>query len=197
MDTLTTRDRGMTTKIVETPPNENIMVHAERIVARPASMTEYVWGALRLGMGWIFFWAFLDKIFGLGYATTSEGAWINGGSPTNGFLEFATKGPFVDIYEGMAGNMAIDWLFMIGLLVIGLPLILGIGVRLAALTGVAMLAFMYTAGFILPEHNPILDEHIIYAIIMIGLIVGHGGYRLGFGRWWANTRLVRRYPVLE
>jgi len=192
-----TRDKGTTPKIVENPLDENIMVHAERITTRSAPLTEYVWGALRLGMGWIFFWAFLDKIFGLGYATTPDGAWINGGSPTSGFLDFGTKGPFVDIYQGMAGNAAIDWLFMTGLLVIGLPLILGIGVRVAALTGVAMLGLMYTAGFILPENNPVLDEHIIYAIIMIGLMVGHGGYRLGFGSWWANTRLVRRYPVLE
>lgn len=197
MVTLTTRKSEARAEVAPTPPKPGVLIHAEEIASRPAAITGHVWGALRLGMGWIFFWAFLDKVFGLGYSTASEGAWIDGGSPTNGFLSFATKGPFADIYKGMAGNVAVDWLFMIGLLVIGLPLLLGIGVRLAAITGVAMLLFMFTAGFILPEHNPILDEHIIYAMIMVGLIAGHGGYRLGLGRWWANTKLVRRFSILE
>ena len=65
------------------------------------------WGLLRIAMGWIFLWAFLDKCFGLGFATGrdpetgaidfgSADAWINGGSPTEGFLSFGlhTKEPF-------------------------------------------------------------------------------------------------------
>lgn len=150
-----------------------------------------------MGMGWIFLWAFVDKLFGLGYATASEGAWINGGSPTFGFLNFATKGPFAELYQGMAGNVVVDWLFMLGLLAIGLPLMLGIGVRLAAATGVLMLGLMYSAGSMLPEHNPFLDDHIIYAVIMVGLIVVGGGTHLGLGNMWAKTRLVRKYPILE
>ena len=34
-----------------------------RMVAR------YAWFAARIGMGFIFLWAFVDKLFGLGYAT--------------------------------------------------------------------------------------------------------------------------------
>ena len=60
-----------------------------------------------------------------------------------------------------------------------------------------MLALMYTAGFILPEHNPFLEEHIIYAVIMAGLILARSGRPLGLGGLWANTKLVRRYPILE
>lgn len=41
---------------------------------------------LRLSIGFVFLWAFLDKLFGLGYATPGARAWINGGSPTKGFL---------------------------------------------------------------------------------------------------------------
>ena len=40
----------------------------------------------RVLLGFEFLWAFLDKTFGLGYATPSARAWINGGSPTKGFL---------------------------------------------------------------------------------------------------------------
>ena len=44
--------------------------------------------ALRLVMGFIFLWAFFDKVFGLGFATTTDKAWIYGMSPTTGFLSF-------------------------------------------------------------------------------------------------------------
>lgn len=50
---------------------------------------KYIWGLLRLGMGWIFFWAFIDKVFGLGFATATGKGWIDGVSPTFGFLKFA------------------------------------------------------------------------------------------------------------
>ena len=158
--------------------------------------TGYIWAILRFGMGWIFLWAFLDKLFGLGFATEAGKGWIDGGSPTFGFLNFAAKGPLEGYYHGLAGNAVVDWLFMLGLLVIGLPLILGIGVRIAASIGVVMLLLMYSA-LVLPENNPVLDDHIIYAVIMLGLAIVNPGYHLGLGRWWGKTRLVKKFPVLE
>ena len=41
---------------------------------------------LRIATGFIFLWAFLDKLFGLGYSTASAKSWIHGGSPTKGYL---------------------------------------------------------------------------------------------------------------
>ena len=35
--------------------------------------------ALRIATGLVFLWAFLDKLLGLGYATPTDRAWINGG----------------------------------------------------------------------------------------------------------------------
>ncbi len=74
-------------------------VHPELL--RPESTStrvfRYVAAALRLSIGWVFLWAFLDKLLALGFATGRDGetgvvdrfgdaAWINGGSPTRGFL---------------------------------------------------------------------------------------------------------------
>lgn len=120
-----------------------------------------------------------------------------GGSPTYGFLNFGVKGPFAEFYNGIVGMMVVDWMFMLGLLAIGVTLLLGVGVRLGAYIGVLMLLLIYTAGFILPEHNPILDEHIVYAIIMLALAAAGAGRYLGLGKVWARTRLVRRFPILE
>ena len=54
----------------------------------------YLLAGIRLALGWIFLWAFLDKAFGLGHDTTAAKSWVNGGSPTKGFLGSATTGPF-------------------------------------------------------------------------------------------------------
>jgi len=158
---------------------------------------KYIWGLLRLGMGWIFFWAFIDKVFGLGFATAAGKGWIDGVSPTFGFLKFATRGPFAEFYQGMAGNPIVDWLFMMGCLGVGLAFILGIGMRIAAYSGMLMYILIYTAGFMPPVHNPFLDEHIMFPVLMIGLMKIRAGQWLGFGRWWSNTGLVRKISILE
>ena len=120
---------------------------------------------LRLAMGFIFLWAFLDKVFGLGFATASKQAWINGGSPTSGFLTFAAKGPFANIFHALAGVAVVDWLFMLGLLFIGLTLLFNKYVKWGCLTGSLMLLLMYLA-LLFPANNPIIDDHIIYILVL-------------------------------
>lgn len=123
---------------------------------------------LRVLMGFTFLWAFLDKTFGLGFATKPEAAWLHGGSPTTGFLTYAVKGPFAQFFTSLAGVTVIDWIFMLGLLGIGLSLILNRYVKWGALCGIVMLVLMYLA-LLWPENNPLIDEHIIYAV-MLGYI---------------------------
>ncbi len=120
---------------------------------------------LRLAMGFIFLWAFFDKVFGLGFATTSEQAWINGGSPTSGFLTFAAKGPFANIFHALAGVAVVDWLFMLGLLFIGLTLLFNKYVKWGCLAGSLMLVLMYLA-LLFPANNPMIDDHIIYILVL-------------------------------
>ena len=161
------------------------------------SKEQIVWIFLRLSMGFIFFWAFLDKLFGLGRATAPDKSWLAGGSPTAGFLQNAVTGPFADFYHKLAGNPVVDWLFMLGLLFVGLALISGIGVKIAGYSGALIFLLMYTAGFIPPKNNPFLDEHIIYIIIMIGIAITESGQTLGLGKWWASIRFIKRHQFLK
>ncbi len=160
----------------------------------PPSTARYLWAVTRLCLGWTFLWPFLDKTFGLGNETLWSRAWINGGSPTNGFLSGAT-GPFAGIYQSFAGAGWADWGFMLGLLCIGVALLLGIGMRIAAISGAVLLVLMWTAS-LPPDNNPFMDDHIIYAIVLLGLAVVGAGNTLGLGRKWTNTSLVRRHPWL-
>ncbi len=120
---------------------------------------------LRLVMGFIFLWAFLDKTFGLGFATTSAKAWIHGGSPTAGFLSFGVKGPFAAFFHSLANVAVVDWLFMAGLLFVGLTLIFNRYVKWGCIAGALMMIAMYLA-LLLPENNPVIDEHIVYALVL-------------------------------
>ena len=160
------------------------------------SRTDFIWGPLRVLLGWTFLWGFLDKMFGLGYATPSNGAWINGGSPTAGYLKYAAGGIFKDIYNSISGNSAVDWMFMLALLALGIALILGIGMRLAAYGGTLFLLMLWSSN-VPPTNNPLTDEHIIYIFAIWGLYLVKAGHIFGLGDRWVKTGLVKRFPFLE
>ena len=157
---------------------------------------------MRVVVGFEFLWAFLDKTFGFGYATPAAKAWINGGSPTKGFLSNVAVGPFEATFHAWAGAAWADWTFMLGLLGIGLALIFGIGLRIAAVSGTLMMLGMWAAEWPLAKFtsagepsmstNPIVDYHIIYALALIALAVTYAGHRWGLGRWWACLPFVQR-----
>jgi thiosulfate dehydrogenase [quinone] large subunit len=167
----------------------------------------YVTAATRVALGWIFLWAFLDKLLALGFATGRDAetgavdrfgpaAWINDGSPTLGFLKFGTKGPLADFYQSFAGASWANWLFMIGLAGIGLALVLGIGMRIATVSGVLMLVMMWSAA-LWPDNNPFLDDHLVYALVLVMLLLANAGKTFGLGRAWERLHLVQKYPVLK
>jgi thiosulfate dehydrogenase [quinone] large subunit len=152
-------------------------------------------GVTRILVGWVFLWAFIDKLFGLGYATPSAQSWLNGGSPTKGFLAHATTGPFASFYHSIAGQAWADWLFMAGLLGIGTALILGIGMRIATISGIALYLLMWTV-VLPPATNPVVDDHILGAAIVTVLGLAAAGNVLGLGRIWRQTPLVQKFPWL-
>jgi thiosulfate dehydrogenase [quinone] large subunit len=158
------------------------------------TMARYLWALTRLGLGWTFLWPFLDKLFGLGHQTTSAHAWINGGSPSKGFLSGAI-GPFAGIYQAIAGAGWVNWMFMIGLLGIAVALLFGIGMRIAAVSGAVLLVLMWSAS-LPPQDDVFMDNHLIYTLVLLGLAVVGAGNTLGLGRWWTQTSLVCRFPWL-
>jgi thiosulfate dehydrogenase [quinone] large subunit len=165
-------------------------------LSRSSKLGQVLGGLTRISLGWVFLWAFLDKAFGLGYATTSKDAWIDGGSPTFGFLSFGAAGPFKGAYHSIAGDAWADWLFMIGLLSIGIALILGVFMNIAAAAGALLLLLMWTA-VLPPENNPVMDDHIVYALTL-GLLACLGAGRwLGLGHMWERTPLVQKSALLR
>jgi thiosulfate dehydrogenase [quinone] large subunit len=159
-----------------------------------------------IAVGWLFVWPFFDKLFGLGYATPSSNAWIHGGSPTKGFLAGVNIGPLQGFFHSLAGQAWADWLSMAGLLGIGIALILGVGLRIAAVTGTVLVVMMWFASWPLARFaghtptqstNPFFDDHLLFALTFIVFVIGNAGDTWGLGRWWASLPLVQRNPWLR
>ena len=179
-----------------TDPTANLSAPTRRVLA-----------ALRIAFGFTFLWAFLDKMLALGFSTgrSEDGstvdrfgpaAWINGSSPTEGFLKFGADGPFKGFYNSIGGTPLADWGFMIGLLCIGLALTFGVGMRVAATAGAVMYLLMFTVA-LPPANNPLIDEHILGALTLVALGLLNAGSTWGLGHWWSRTELVESHPVLR
>lgn len=156
---------------------------------------------LRIGLGFVFLWAFLDKTFGLGFSTAPAKAWIRGGSPTDGFLAHVDRGPFVGLSHAMAGAWWVNILFMLGMLAVGVALMAGIAMWPAAVAGALLVLMMWSAEF--PpamttttgdpsgSTNPFVDYHIIYALGVLALAATSAGLTWGFGNQWNKLPFIR------
>jgi len=86
---------------------------------------EYLLGLLRIFFGFEFLWAFLDRFFGLGIATSPENSFLAGAPQTEGYLTFVTNpnSPFAFIFNGpdallLQFGILVDIAYM-GMLLVG------------------------------------------------------------------------------
>lgn len=166
----------------------------------------------RIALGFVFLWAFLDKLIGLGFSTCRtvaedgtfsidamcDKAWLNGGHVTEGYLVYGgnVNSPFHDFFVNLGADRWTDWPFMLGLAGVGIALMLGIGTRIGAWAGSAMLLFMYLTQMF-PSTNPILDEHIVYILAIIAIVALElSRQTVGLGSWWRKLPIVKKNPWL-
>lgn len=148
---------------------------------------------MRILIGWTFMWPFFDKLFGLGYGTEAARSVVEGGAPAQGYMINATSGPFKEVFVWMAetfGSLA-DFLFMFGLFGIGLAMLTGAGLKIAAWGGALLMAFMYLAALPIGQANmgftnPITDSHWIEAFVLLVCAYSLSGDTWGLGRWWGE-----------
>lgn len=162
---------------------------------------------LRILLGWSFLWAFFDKLFGLGFGTCRaadsssidffcKASMIKGGSPTYGFLEFATKGSHTGgLFSWMASSSPnsiglADALFMLALLLLGVALMTGVGVRTAGVGGALLMFFMFLAADVWPENNPVNSSHIIEMVALLG-VASMGAHKLSL-----RDKVIKIFPFV-
>jgi thiosulfate dehydrogenase [quinone] large subunit len=85
---------------------------------------------------------------------------------------------------------------MLGLLGIGVALTLGITMRIAAAAGALLMVMMWSV-VLPPDNNPFMDDHLIYAQVLVLLALTSAGRTLGFGKMWERIPFVARHGILK
>jgi len=47
------------------------------------------------------------------------------------------------------------------------------------------------------ENNPFMDDHIVYALVLVALAIYGAGRTWGLGRTWENLPIIQRHPILK
>lgn len=167
--------------------------HIQATVGRPsltppvassslAPLAGRVMAVTRTGFGGYVLWRFSDHLVGL--TAASEDGWVHGGSPTGGLVDSTVQ-------------TWTDRLFMLGLLLAGLSLVLGIGLRLAAMSAV-MLYLMSWSTFIPVGVHTSTDGALVTDAVVISLLaIVDAGRTWGVGQIWAGSSLGAALPVLR
>jgi len=138
---------------------------------------KYVFFLFRLALGWLLLYAGVTKII--------DNEWS-----AEGYLTSAKT--FPEFYAMLARPEYLEWVNHAnewGLTILGAALILGIFVRFAAPLAALLMLLYYFPVLDFPhigEHGYIVDDHIIYALGFLTLMVSNAG------RYWGLDKKFRR-----
>jgi thiosulfate dehydrogenase [quinone] large subunit len=143
---------------------------------------------LRLSMAWVFLYAASHQVFG--------------GFSVSGFLN-STK-TFHWLFAPMAADPVagiLTFLVAYGHLLIGLSLLIGLMVRVSSMFGIALLVFYWMAHMDFPyisaTTNFVLDEHIVYALVLGLMMATRAGHVFGLDGWAAKLDRVHHNKWLD
>lgn len=158
----------------------------------PAAIV-YALVGLRIVMGWTLFQAGITKVL--------DPEWT-----AAGFLQNAVPegNPLTGMWATFAGNPMIDFLVAWGLTLTGFGILIGALLRWNAFWGAFIMLMFWLAslegglGQLLPlENGWVVDDHIVYAVLLFGLGALGAGRVLGVDALLEQTDIVRRNPWLK
>ena len=153
---------------------------------------------LRLVMAWVFLQAGIEKVLNPEW---SAAAYTSPETP----FGVTEANPMAGFFAELSANAAlIDPLVVWGQVLIGLALLFGAFVRLAAFWGAVQMFLFWLAslqgGLLagLPvEHGFVVNSDIVYILLLFGLGAVGAGRILGVDQWLENTTVVRNNPWLR
>lgn len=136
---------------------------------------------LRVAMGWLMFYAGIVKVLDPNW---SAAGYLEGAKTFPGFFHWLLQPGFLPVT-----NFINEW----GLTLLGLSLIFGIAVRLSGGLGALLMLLYYFPVLEFPRiapHSYIIDDHIIYALVLIFLSVMRAGRDWGLDRLLVRKKLI-------
>lgn len=143
---------------------------------------------LRVGAGWMFFYAGITKVMNPAWSAVG---YIGEAKTFSGFYSMLTTPDWLPIV-----NFVNEW----GLVLLGVSLILGVGVRLSSILGAVLMLLYYFPILDFPypnTHSFIVDEHIIYIMSLLVLASFRAGRVWGLENWCSNLSLCSKFPKLR
>ncbi len=143
--------------------------------------------AARIALGWLFFYAGITKV--LNPAWSAKG-YLLGSKTFAGFYAWLASDAVLPI---------VDFLNEWGLTLIGASLIVGVFVRLSSLLGALMMILYWFPVLDFPkvEHGYLVDDHVVYAVVMLYLAAAKAGRAYGLEDRVAKTLRLERRPKLQ
>lgn len=143
---------------------------------------------LRISMGWLMFYAGITKILNPEW---SAAGYLKSAKTFPGLFNWFTRPEILP-----TTNFINEW----GLTLLGIVLILGIFVRLGSILGVILMMLYYFPVLTFPyiaQHSYIVDEHIIYALVLLLFAAIRAGRYWGLENWCAKLPVCSKFPRLR
>ncbi len=133
---------------------------------------------LRVALGWLMLYAGLDKVLS---GSWSAAGFLHGAKTFNSFYVFLAQPSLIGVV-----NFFNEW----GLTLLGASLILGVFVRWSSILGAVLMILYYFASNAFPAvpNGFIVDDHIIYALILVFFAAVGAGRHYGLDSILSKTR---------
>ena len=137
---------------------------------------------LRMAMAWTFLYAASHQVLVPDWSAT-------------GFLAHTkTFHGFFNLFTGPVIGPTVSFLVEYGHLLIGLSLLFGLAVRLSSMFGIALMCLYWMAHmdfpFITDTNNFLVDNHVVYALVLGLLIVKRAGHIWGLDEWASHQKMA-------
>lgn len=139
--------------------------------------------ALRLALGWVFFYAGLSKILDPRW---SAEMFLKGAKTFNPLYQFFTQPNLLPTV-----NFLNEW----GLTLLGVSLILGVGVRLSSILGILLMILYYFPQLNFPyvgRNSYLIDQHVIFILLLVYFYLIRAGRVWGLENWCSNLPICRK-----
>jgi len=136
-------------------------------------------------MGWMMFYAGYTKLID---PTWSAASYLTGAKTFPELFNWFLQPSILP-----AINIINEW----GLTLLGVSLILGVFVRFSSMLGAALMMLYYLPILQFPypnAHAYIVDEHIIYALVLLFFAAIRAGRVWGLENWCSNLPICSRFP---
>jgi thiosulfate dehydrogenase (quinone) large subunit len=143
---------------------------------------------LRISVGWMMFYAGITKVINPSWS--AEG-YLKGAKTFPGLFQWFLQPNILPLI-----NFVNEW----GLTLLGVALILGVFVRISSILGAVLMLLYYLPILDFPYpnlHSYIVDEHIIYAFVLLLFASLRAGRVWGLENWCSNLPICSKYPKLR